>query len=116
MTLSKIIYPTNEKIIKKVIISKSQKLQSMNGLFFRISSVDLVAEIIIGVQEGNNRIGIKAFLILVWSVIVDIKHPIVIMAKVPTNIIIIKFIKEKFVGIFIKIKKGIKNIISDNKT
>ena len=88
----------------------------MKGLFFRISSVDLVAEIIIGVQEGNNRIGIKAFLILVWSVIVDIKHPIVIMAKVPTSIIIIRFIKEKFVGIFIKIKNGIKNIISANKT
>ena len=88
----------------------------MNGLFFRISSVDLVAEIIIGVQEGNNRIGIKASLILVWSVIVDIKHPIEITAKVPVSKIIIKFIKEKFVGIFIKIKKGIKNIISDNKT
>ena len=95
---------------------KIQKLQSINGLLFKMSKVDLVADITIGEQEGNNKIGIKTFLISAWSVIVDIKQPIVIIAKVPRSITNIRFNREKFVGIFIKIKKGIKNIISANKT
>ena len=67
----------------------------------------MVADITIGVQNGNNKIGIRAFLISVWRVIADIKHPIVVMAKVQISITNIRFIREKFVGIFIKIKKAL---------
>ena len=87
--------PKSEKIVKKVNIINTQNTKSNTGFIWKIREVDLVAEIITGVTVGNNKMGIKISLILVFRVIADIKDPTDIIEHVPSKIIKIKLSIEK---------------------